>query len=186
MGTVKDDIHSITKLMTQGLDKADILVTTGGVSVGDYDFVQDVVKHRLGAKVLFHGVNMKPGMHILIAQKENKFIIALPGFAYSSTVCAVIYMLKMIYTFRNGNEKLQTVHAKIRHSYPKKVPKTIFSACNVRYEKGEYWVDFEGKKEGTSAILTNMLGNTALLIQNEDSKDLKANDTVEIILLKDL
>lgn len=186
MGTVKDDIHSITKLMTQGLEKADILVTTGGVSVGDYDFVQDVVKHHLGAQVLFHGVNIKPGMHILIAQKENKFIIALPGFAYSSTVCAIIYMLNMIYKFRNGNEKLQTVQAKIRHNYPKKVPKTIFSACNVSYENGEYWVDFEGKKEGTSAILTNMLGNTALLIQNEESKDLNANDTVEIILLKDL
>lgn len=186
MGTVKDDIHSITKLMTQGLEKADILVTTGGVSVGDYDFVQDVVKHHLGAQVLFHGVNIKPGMHILIAQKENKFIIALPGFAYSSTVCAIIYMLNIIYKFRNGNEKLQTVQAKIRHNYPKKVPKTIFSACNVSYENGEYWVDFEGKKEGTSAILTNMLGNTALLIQNEESKDLNANDTVEIILLKDL
>jgi molybdopterin molybdotransferase len=186
MGTVKDDIYSITQLLQKGLNKADILVTTGGVSVGDYDFVQDVVKHRLGAKVLFHGVNIKPGMHILIAQKENKFIIALPGFAYSSTVCAIVYMLKMIYKFRNGNEQLQIVQAKIRHDRPKKIPKTIFSACNVCYENGEYWVDFENKKEGSSAILTNILGNSALMIQKEDSKDLKANDTVDIILLNGL
>lgn len=186
MGTVKDDMYCITKRMEQGLQKSDILVTTGGVSVGDYDFVQDVVKHRLGAKVLFHGVNMKPGMHILIAQKENKFIIALPGFAYSSTVCAIIYMLKIMYKFRSGKESLQIVQAKIRHDYAKKTAKTVFSACNVCYENGEYWIDFEGKKEGTSAILTNMLGNSALMIQKEDSKDLKANDTVDIILLNGL
>jgi molybdopterin molybdotransferase len=186
MGLVKDDIESITQLLEQGLNKADIVVTTGGVSVGDYDFVQDVVKNRLGAKVLFHGINMKPGMHVLMAQKENKFIIALPGFAYSSTVCAIIYMLKMIYTFRNGNETLQTRKAKLRHDFPKKTQKTVFSACNVSYENGEYWIDFTGKKEGTSAILTNMLGDCALLIQEEDSKDLKANDTADIILLKDL
>lgn len=186
MGLVKDDIESITQLLEQGLSKADIVVTTGGVSVGDYDFVQDVVKNRLGANVLFHGVNMKPGMHVLIAQKENKFIIALPGFAYSSTVCAIIYMLKMIYKFRNGNEALEARKARIRHDFPRKIPKTIFSACNVSYENGEYWIDFKGKRSGTSAILTNMLGDTALLLQEEDSNDLKANDEVDIILLKDL
>ncbi len=186
MGLVKDDIESITQLLEQGLSKADIVVTTGGVSVGDYDFVQDVVKNRLGANILFHGVNMKPGMHVLIAQKENKFIIALPGFAYSSTVCAIIYMLKMIYKFRNGNETLDVRKAKIRHSFPRKISKTIFSACNVAYENGEYWIDFNGKRSGTSAILTNMLGDTALLIQEEDSKNLNTNDEVDIILLKDL
>lgn len=186
MGIVKDDINSITQLLQEGLQKADIVVTTGGVSVGDYDFVQDVVKNKLGAKVLFHGVNMKPGMHVLIAQKENKFIISLPGFAYSSTVCAIIYMLKMIYKFRNGNESLSQVKAKMTQDYAKKIPKTIFSACNVAYKNGEYWVDFEGKRNGTSAILTNMLGNCALLIQEENSQDLKAGDCVDIILLKDL
>ena len=186
MGIVKDDMNSITQLLQEGLQKADIVVTTGGVSVGDYDFVQDVVKHNLGATVLFHGVNMKPGMHVLIAQKENKFIISLPGFAYSSTVCTIIYVLKMIYKFRNGNETLVRVKAKITQNFAKKIPKTIFSACNVSYKNGEYWVDFEGKRNGTSAILTNMLGNCALLIQEENSQDLKAGDGVDIILLKDL
>ncbi|MFA7092173.1 MAG: molybdopterin molybdotransferase MoeA, partial [Arcobacteraceae bacterium] len=186
MGIVKDDMNSITQLLQEGLQKADIVVTTGGVSVGDYDFVQDVVKNNLGATVLFHGVNMKPGMHVLIAQKENKFIISLPGFAYSSTVCAIIYLLKMIYKFRNGNETLVRVKAKITQNFAKKIPKTIFSACNVSYKNGEYWVDFEGKRNGTSAILTNMLGNCALLIQEENSQDLKAGDGVDIILLKDL
>ena len=186
MGIVKDDINSITALLETALLKADIIVTTGGVSVGDYDFVQDVIKDKLKAEVLFHGVTIKPGMHILVAMKDEKIIIALPGFAYSSTVCAVLYVLPLIYKFRNSNETLPIVKAKITQDYPIKMKKTIFTACNVNYLNGEYIIDFEGKREGTSAILTNMLENPALLIQEENSQDLKAGDLVDILLLNQL
>ncbi len=186
MGIVKDDIKSITKLLESGLQQADIIVTTGGVSVGDYDFVQDVIKDKLNAKVLFHGVTIKPGMHILCAIKDDKLIIALPGFAYSSTVCAILYLLPMIYKLEGANKQLPIVKARINQDFPLKMKKTIFTACNVRYEENEYKIDFEGKKQGTSAILTNMLESPALLIQKENSKDINAGELVDIILLNEL
>ena len=186
MGVVKDDMTSITNLLETALLKANIVVTTGGVSVGDYDFVQDVIKDKLNAQILFHGVNIKPGMHILVAIKDEKIIVALPGFAYSSTVCAILYVLPLIYKFRNSNEKLPIVKAKITKDFPKKIKKAVFTACNVSCVNGEYLVDFEGKKEGTSAILTNLLGNSALLIQAEDSTDIKAGDLVDILLLDNI
>ena len=186
LGIVKDDIDSITQLFEEGLAQADILVTTGGVSVGDYDFVQDVIKDKIGADVLFHGVTIKPGMHLLVAQKENKLIIALPGFAYSSTVCAILYVLPMIYKYEGAQKELPIVKARIQQDFPLKMKKTIFTACNVTYTNNEYVIDFEGKKQGTSAILTNMLGSPALLIQKENSQDLKAGDMADIILLNEL
>ena len=186
MGVVKDDMTSITNLLETALLKANIVVTTGGVSVGDYDFVQDVIKDKLNAQILFHGVNIKPGMHILVAIKDEKIIVALPGFAYSSTVCAILYVLPLIYKFRNSNEELPIVKAKITKDFPKKIKKAVFTACNVKCVNGEYLVDFEGKKEGTSAILTNLLGNSALLIQAEDSLDIKAGDLVDILLLDNI
>jgi molybdopterin molybdotransferase len=186
MGIVKDDIDSITNLLETALQKADIVVTTGGVSVGDYDFVQDVIKDKLKAEVLFHGVTVKPGMHILAALKDGKIIIALPGFAYSSTVCAVLFVLPLIYKFRNANESLPIVKAKINQNFPRKMDKTIFTACNVEYKDAQYLINFDGKREGTSAILTNMLESPALLIQKDDSNDLKAGDLVDILLLNHL
>ncbi|MGM0518262.1 MAG: molybdopterin molybdotransferase MoeA [Campylobacterota bacterium] len=186
MGIVKDDIDSITNLLETALENSDIVVTTGGVSVGDYDFVQDVIKDKLDAKVLFHGVTIKPGMHLLAAIKDGKIIIALPGFAYSSTVCAILYILPLIYRFRGSNEKLPIVKARINEDFKRKMPKTVFTACNVKYQDGEYKIDFEGKKRGTSAILTNMLESPALLIQEEDSEDIKAGELVDILLLNDL
>jgi molybdopterin molybdotransferase len=186
MGVVKDDMDSITKLIETALLKADIVVTTGGVSVGDYDFVQDVIKDKLKAEVLFHGVNLKPGMHILAALKDGKIIIALPGFAYSSTVCAILYVLPLIYKFRKANESLPIVKAIINQDFSRKMDKTIFTACNVEYKDAQYSINFDGKRQGTSAILTNMLESPALLIQKDDSPDLKAGDLVDILLLNHL
>jgi molybdopterin molybdotransferase len=186
MGIVKDDINSITNLLETALLKADIIITTGGVSVGDYDFVQDVIKDKLKAEVLFHGVNIKPGMHLLAAIKDGKIIIALPGFAYSSTICAILYVLPLIFKFRNSNESLPLVKAIINQDFQKKIDKTIFTACNVEYKDGQYHINFDGKKEGTSAILTNMLESPALLIQKDDSQNIKAGDLVDILLLNNI
>lgn len=184
MGVVKDDRESITKLLQEALKSADIVITTGGVSVGDYDYVKDVIKDELGADVLFQGVKVKPGQHILFAQKGEKFIIGLPGFAYSSTVTFIMYVLPLIYKFRGGDEKLKSAKGVMLNDFPKKVKKTVFTACNANFtDDGQYTIDFEGKKSGTSAILTNMLGNPALLLQNEDDEDLKKGDQADLILL---
>ena len=83
-----------------------------------------------------------------------------------------------IYWTRNYNRCL--------FCWKKKIKKAIFTACNVTCVNGEYLVDFDGKKEGTSAILTNLLGNSALLIQAEDSTDIKAGDLVDILLLDNI
>src|SRR5574344_2622170 len=185
MGPVDDNLENITYFFENSLKNADIVVTTGGVSVGDYDFVQDVIKDKLKAEILFHGVYVKPGMHILVAKKDEKIIVALPGFAYSSTICAILYVLPLIYRFLNSNLTLPIVKAKISKDLQNSTNKRVFMACNVEFKSGNYEIDFVGKKSGTSAILTNMLGNAALLIQYENST-IKAGDFVDILLLNSL
>ncbi len=182
MGVVKDDRQSILNLLQSALETSDIVVTTGGVSVGDYDFVKDIIKDELGCEVLFQGVLIKPGQHIIFAQKGDKFIVGLPGFAYSSTVTFLLYILPLIFKFKGANESLNIKDATISHDFPKKAKKTIFTASNLEYRDGQYFINMDDKRQGTSAILTNMLGDIALLIQDEDSSDLKANDKVKILI----
>ena len=183
MGVVKDDKESILNLIKLSLDSSDIVVTTGGVSVGDYDFVKDIIKDEIGAKVLFQGVNIKPGQHIIVAQKGDKFILGLPGFAYSSTVTFILYILPLILKFQGLNEDLKVINATIKEKFPKKTNKTVFTAVNLSLENGNFFVNLDGKKSGTSGILTNMLGNVGLLIQNNNSKDINIEDIVKIILI---
>ena len=182
LGVVKDDKVSIMESFENALSCADIVISTGGVSVGDYDFVKDIVP-RLGAEVVYKGVNIKPGQHIMLAQRENKFIAALPGFAYSSTVTALLYAIPLIYRFLGMDAELPIVEAKLSEPFRKKSRKTEFTACNLTNEDGNLMVNFKDKKAGTSAILTNLLGKPALMITGEEDTDLEEGMLVHVILL---
>ena len=182
LGIVEDDEASITRAFENALDAADIIVTTGGVSVGDYDFVKDIIP-RLGAEVIYKGVKIKPGQHIMLAKKGNKFIIGLPGFAYSSTVTFMLYVIPIIRRMLALDAGLPYVEATLMQDFNKRAKKTEFSPCNLLFKDGRYEVDFEGKKIGSSAILTNMLGACALVVTGEDSGSLKKGEMVEVINL---
>ena len=182
MGVVKDDMATIKASFENALASADIVVSTGGVSVGDYDFVKDVIP-ALGAEVIFKGVKIKPGQHILVAQKGEKFILGLPGFAYSSTVTFLLYVIPLIKKFLGTDKVFEVVEARLKEPFNKRSKKSEFTACNLRFEGGEYVVDFAGKKVGTSAILTNMLGDAALMVSQEEDGAKAAGDRVSVIKL---
>lgn len=183
LGTAPDDKDAIMQTFETALESADILVSTGGVSVGDYDFVKDIVP-RLGADVVFKGVGIKPGRHIMVAQRESKFVLALPGFAYSSTVTAILYALPLVSKMLGKTKPFKTVAAKLQTDFTKRSRFTEFTACNVVVEDGEYLINFEGKKVGSSAILVNMLNESALMIAGEEDKFLEAGTYVNVILLE--
>jgi len=182
LGTIGDEREGIMETFQNALLSADILVSTGGVSVGDYDFVKDIVP-RIGAEVVYKGVAIKPGKHIMVAQREDKFILALPGFAYSSTVTAILYVLPLIAKMLGRKSAYKTVAAKLGEKFTKRSKLTEFTACNVVVEDGEYFVNFKDKKVGSSAILTNMLDSSALMITGEDDGDLEQGTYVNVILL---
>ncbi|MDO9266232.1 MAG: molybdopterin molybdotransferase MoeA [Sulfurimonas sp.] len=182
LGTVGDDKNLIMQTFENALSCVDILVSTGGVSVGDYDFVKDIVP-RIGAEVIYKGVAIKPGKHILVAQRADRFVLALPGFAYSSTVTAILYVLPLIAKMLGRESAYKTVAAKLGEDFTKRSKLTEFTACNVVVEDGEYFVNFKGKKVGSSAILTNMLDSSALMITGEDDGNLSEGTFVNVILL---
>ncbi|CAA6812365.1 MAG: Molybdopterin biosynthesis protein MoeA [uncultured Sulfurovum sp.] len=181
LGCIKDDKKTITKEISDALNKSDIVVTTGGVSVGDFDFVKDVI-YELGCDVVFKGVRVKPGQHIMVARKDDKFIIGLPGFAYSATVTALLYLVPLIEKLQQGKCALRTVKAKLKEPFVKRAKKAEFTACNASLHQGEYYVDFKGKKVGSSAILTNMLGEVALLVTSEEDTSKEVGDEVRVLL----
>ena len=181
LGCIKDDKENIKNAVASALDKSDIVVTTGGVSVGDFDFVKDVIA-ELGCDIVFKGVRVKPGQHIMLARKGDKFIVGLPGFAYSSTVTALLYVVPLIEKLQQGKCSLSMLKAKLTEPFIKRAKKAEFTACNVSLLHGEYYVDFQGKKVGTSAILTNMLGDVALLVTSEDDSSKEVGDEVTVLL----
>lgn len=182
LGTAKDDIDTITRAFENALASSDIVVSTGGVSVGDYDFVKDVIP-SLGAEVLYKGVRIKPGQHVLIARRGTQFILGLPGFAFSSTVTFILYALPLIRRMTGRAADHPIVHATLAEPFAKRARKTEFTSCNLTRATDGYVVDFSGKKTASSAVLTNMLASAALMITGEDDGPLEAGASVRVLRL---
>ncbi|NKQ41731.1 MAG: molybdopterin molybdotransferase MoeA [Sulfurovum sp.] len=179
---IKDDRDTIYNALSSALETNDIVVTTGGVSVGDFDFVKDVV-YELGCEIVFRGVRVKPGQHIIVARKNNKFIVALPGFAYSATIMALIYLVPLMQKLQQGSFVFPKVKALLKEPFVKRAKKAEFTACNLTIENGQYFVDFYGKKTGTSAIMTNMLGDLALVYTEENDCSKDTGEEIDVVLL---
>ncbi|WP_456480531.1 molybdopterin molybdotransferase MoeA [Nautilia sp.] len=178
LGIAGDNKKAIKRKITSALQNSDIVVTTGGVSVGDFDFVKEITGEF---DVLFHGVNIKPGQWIMIARAGGKYIVSLPGFPYSSFVTFLLYVVPIADAFEN-KRSLKTVEAKLRDEFVKKFKKTQFVAVNISFENGEYVADTRGKKQGSSGILTNLIGNGALMVLKEGLYTVKAGERVKIII----
>jgi molybdopterin molybdotransferase len=85
LGIVRDDQDSLEKVLASSLQNFDVTLISGGVSVGDYDFVPKIVG-KLGVNIPFHGMNVKPGKHLLFGEKDNHFVFGMPGNPVSSFV----------------------------------------------------------------------------------------------------
>lgn len=85
LGIVRDDQDSLEKVLASSIQNFDVTLISGGVSVGDYDFVPKILS-KLGVNIPFHGMNVKPGKHLLFSEKDNHFVFGMPGNPVSSFV----------------------------------------------------------------------------------------------------
>lgn len=91
----KDDFGTLKKKFFAFLDEADIIVFTGGISVGDYDFVRLLVEKEKVTK-LFYKVRQKPGKPVFMGRKKDTLIFGFPGNPAATLVCFYEYLLPAI------------------------------------------------------------------------------------------
>lgn len=104
-GIVPDEIEATTTRITEYLKEADIVVSTGGVSVGDYDIMKDAMV-AAGAEILFWKVAMKPGSPIVAAVKDKKLMIGLSGNPAAAMITFDLILIPLIKKLMGLNRSL--------------------------------------------------------------------------------
>ena len=174
---VRDKAELVEKAIINALKSADILVTTGGISMGDYDFVKGALNENF--KLIIEGAAIKPGRHIRVAKSGDKYIFALPGFPYSAMVMCVLYVRVLINTWFSQEEPKIT--AIMDEDYKKRSPFLEFTAVNLENRDGKIFVNLNGKKLGSSAIVNNLTNEAALLIIPKDTEFIAKGEVVEVL-----
>lgn len=87
---VADREETLREAIRKGLEGHDILLVSGGVSVGEKDYVRPVLE-SLGVEILFHGVAQKPGKPLCFGKRDDRFVFGLPGNPVSALVCFYEY-----------------------------------------------------------------------------------------------
>lgn len=176
---VVDKKELVEQAIIDAIQYSDILITTGGVSVGDYDFVKGALKQNF--EILIDGAAIKPGRHIKIAKSDDKYIFALPGFPYSAMVMCILYVRVLFNEYFFKPEPKIT--AIMQEDYTKRSPFLEFTAVNLVNENGQVFVNLNGKKLGSSAIINNLTNQAALLIIPKESEFIAKGEVVEVLLM---
>lgn len=188
LGIAQDSESSLIAKLRQGLD-SDLFITTGGVSVGDYDMIKEVLAAE--GEISFWTVRMKPGKPLafgtLKAVDEKGTVrnipqLGLPGNPVSSMVTFELFVRPAILKMMGKrNLAKPTVEATIKDSIVNTDGRRIFARAKVEKRKGKYFARLT-LSQG-SGVLTSMVQANGLVIVPEDKPGVKAGDSVKVIML---
>jgi len=138
LGIVKDDIKSHVDALTEGLRSADVILTTGGTSMGSTDLLKPVIERYLNGTIHFGRVKVKPGKPTTFATVQyggkTKSIFALPGNPASALVCYYIFVVPALRTMGGWPEnrnKLPTVTVTLQDPCPRD-PRPEYHRVHIR------------------------------------------------------
>jgi len=175
--TVGDDYQSTYNVLQNAISNNDMVLVSGGISVGDYDFVGKALLD-IGVEQLFYKVKQKPGKPLFFGKKDNTYVFALPGNPASALSCFYVYVNTALQRL-SGNEDFELLKttAKSTSSFNKKGDRAQFLKAIYNNNKVKI---LEG--QNSSMIHTFALAN-ALVYVPENLNEIAINDTVNVILL---
>jgi molybdenum cofactor synthesis domain-containing protein len=186
-GIARDDESTITELITKAVDECDALLTSGAVSMGDFDYVK-VVLERLGAQrpsssYEWLQVAIKPAKPLAFAMLDSKPVFGLPGNPVSSRVSFELFARPALRRLMGRAEVLPVpVIATTASAMPRRPDgKVYLDRVRVRVEKGRYVCDRAGVQ--ASNVLSGMASANGLVLL-PDGDGVEAGASVEVLLLE--
>jgi molybdopterin molybdotransferase len=160
---------------------ADVVLTTGGVSVGDHDHVRDVLA-ALGCEMRFWRVNIKPGKPLAFGLWDGRPVFGLPGNPVSSMVTFELFVRPALRGMM-GRSPEERPHARARLLEP--VSKEEGRRHYLRGIVSRQGADLVARavRKQSSGQLTSMVGVNALLVVREESQGVAAGEEIEVLLL---
>ncbi|XZF15923.1 molybdopterin molybdotransferase MoeA [Chitinophagaceae bacterium MMS25-I14] len=171
-----DDLPVLQRVLQQALESSDVVLLTGGVSVGDYDFVPKAAE-LCGVQQRFHKVKQRPGKPLYFGTKDNKLVFGLPGNPSSVLSCFYHYVLLALEFMAKLPHSLHAKSAVLGAGYKKNAGLTHFL-------KGHFEQDTVLPLSAQESFrLSSFAQANCLICLDEEREDYAEGETVTIYLL---
>ncbi len=176
---VKDEYELLLKGVKRALDQADIVLLSGGSSVGTRDYTHRVITDLGGKGVLAHGLSIKPGKPTIIGDGKGKLIVGLPGHPVSSIVVFKAIVQPFIQDLLKAPVNLRKVEAITTHNFPSSPGKETYHMVTLKEEDGKILATPSFGKSGMITLLSKSSGYI-VIAQHEEGID--KGETREVYL----
>lgn len=173
---VSDNKTEIATLLRTALASADLVLLTGGVSVGNYDFVVPAAED-CDVETLFHKVAQRPGKPLYAGTKNGKMVFGLPGNPASVLTCFYMYVIASIEACTGRKALLERRQLPLLSSFSKKIAMTQFLKASANHEG----VMPLGAQE--SFRLSTFSVANCLIVLPEEARDYRKGEMVDVVLL---
>jgi len=181
LGTVEDTPEATRDALIRAADNRDIVITSGGVSMGDYDLVKAALD-EIGAEVFFDKVSIRPGKPTVFARRDKTFFFGLPGNPVSTSVTFNVFARPAIRKMQgDATPTLPLVRARLARSLKDASSRRSYLPARLSIEDGQAMV--EALKWGGSSDLVAFMKATALIVVAEDVHEIEAGELVDVVLL---
>lgn len=175
--SVSDNEEQVNSIIAKSMDSCDVLLVSGGISVGDYDFVERALK-KLEVQSVFYKVKQKPGKPLFFGKYKKTLIFALPGNPAAVLSCFYEYVypaIRLMMGFKNPF--LSQIQMPLAGNYPKKKGLSFFLKGKIM-DNTVY--PLEGQE---SYILSSFALADCLIYLPEESENIKTGELVEVHVL---
>lgn len=171
-----DKPEEVTGTLKKALEQGDVVLLTGGISVGNYDFVLQAAT-ECGVQKLFHNVRQRPGKPLYFGKIENKLVFGLPGNPSSVLTCFYQYVIPALQKLTKRQIELQTVKIPLANSFQKNTSLTHFLKG---YYNGETATPLDAQE---SYRLSSFAKANCLIQIDEEKTSIKEGELVDVYLL---
>jgi molybdopterin molybdotransferase len=176
---VGDRPDDVREALRDGL-AADVLLTSGGVSVGEHDHVKEALD-ALGVERLFWKVAQKPGKPLTVGRREARLVFGLPGNPVSALVCFAVYVRPALRLMQgDARPHLPVVRARLAGATRKARGLTEFLRVRLE-EDGEGWCATPSASQG-SGVLSSLGAGAGLLVGPAEADELPAGGRYAVIV----
>jgi molybdopterin molybdotransferase len=181
-GIVKDDFPSLHAACARALDVCDMLLISGGSSVGARDYTVEVISAFVGSEILVHGIAISPGKPTILARIGPKAVWGLPGHVVSSMI-VFTRIVRPFLRHMGGRDDAAAADIRISARLSRNVAsaqgRTDFIRVRVLRREGELWAE---PVLGKSGLLNTMVRADGIIEIGKNDEGLDEGARVEVIL----